>query len=748
MIRGIVQGVGFRPYVYQLARKHQLTGNVRNVGAQVTIEVQGEEEEIKHFCLEIQIEKPAAATMIEMKVKWLSAKREEKEFVILSSKDTRSPVNYISPDLGICQKCRREVRDGSNRRYQFPFINCTDCGPRFSIIKRLPYDRRETTMDSFTMCATCKAEYETPTNRRFHAEPSCCHQCGPKLWICDREGMHMPFSMSFIREQLMKGSIIALKGIGGFHLLCNAYEEKTVALLRKRKNRDQKPLALMAKNLEVIKKYCNVSSYEVGILESTVKPIVVLNKKRNMFEYLSDTNTLGMMLPYTALHVMLFEESLELLVATSGNLANEPICYENEEALYKLGNIADYFVMHDREILRPIDDSIIRVKAEQAYVMRRARGLVPKIMDFSFIHKGDDTRSILSVGAEQKDTFCITKGSYAIMSQHIGNLNSYETMFSFRKLIEQFQTLYDCKPEKIVGDNHPDYVSSHMVREGVLEKKSVQHHHAHIAACMAENKITQKVIGIALDGTGYGDDKAIWGGEFFLCDLKSYQRIAHFEYIPMPGGEQCIQEPWRMANAYLHHYGLFEPQNKKEEFLLVQLQSGINCPMTSSVGRLFDAVSALLGVCKVSKYEAQPANLLEMYCEQGEEEDEEYPYTIREGRPIIISCELLFRGILDDLQKHVSIPRMAMKFHRMLVRIIVDVCAKARKQTGIEEVAFGGGVFQNLCLARLAEQELIKAGFHVFRNNEIPVNDGGISFGQAAIGYEEERNVSISSGKD
>lgn len=770
-----MQGVGFRPYVYMLAKRYHLTGYVKNEGAQVTIEIQGNQETIEHFYISLQREKPPAASIKESIRNWIPLKKDEVDFVIIPSRRAKSIFNYISPDLGICNKCLEELKNPENRRYQFHFINCTDCGPRFSIIKKLPYDRIQTTMASFGMCEACQKEYIEPKDRRFHAEPICCHECGPEIWISDSKGNQHPFSMPFIREKLIEGKIIALKGIGGFHLLCNAYDEKAVALLRKRKHRDQKPLALMAENLMVIKRYCKVSCYESYLLESSVKPILILTKKENQLSYLSESHTLGMMLPYTPLHVMLFGGTLDLLVATSGNLANEPICYDNEEGLQKLGNMADYFVMHNRDILRPIDDSIIRVDEEQMYVIRRARGLVPNVMDFSFIQKAQNTRSILAVGAEQKDTFCLTKGHLAIMSQHIGDLNNYESMQSFYRVKEQFKTLFEIRPEMIVGDKHPDYLSSYIVRKQSFNKqRSVQHHYAHIATCMTENQISHKVIGIAFDGTGYGDDGNIWGGEFFVCDLTGYERMAHFQYIPMPGGEQCIKEPWRMAKAYLYQYGLFKPASKEEELLYLQLTKDVNCPLTSSVGRLFDAVSALLGLCSICAYEAQAAILLEACCERNDQnrntaeqdsikkqedhkyqdksqkkiEKHTYPYTLIGEKPVVISCEPMIRGILEDVHKQMSCASISVKFHRTLVRIMVEICTSVRRQTGIKEVALGGGVFQNMVLARLAQDELQRAGFHVYRNHEIPTNDGGISLGQAAIIYQEEQNVSFSSGEN
>lgn len=755
IVTGIVQSVGFRPFIYRLAKGYHLTGYVKNEGAQVVIEIQGTSEAIGAFDISMQQEKPPAASIKEIIRNRLPIDQEESDFRIIPSLNAESLFNYISPDLGICHKCQEELKDLLNKRYQFPFINCTECGPRFSIIERLPYDRRQTTMADFKMCGPCQKEYQKPEDRRFHAEPTCCHECGPELWVSDDKGSRQPFSLPFIREKLKEGKIIALKGIGGFHLLCNAYDQKAVALLRKRKHRNQKPLALMAENIGVIKRYCKVNTFEGELLESSIKPILILTKKEGQFDelsYLSATHTLGIMLPYTPLHMMLFDGDLDLIVATSGNLSNEPICYDNEEALKKLSKVADYFVLHNRNILRPIDDSIIRVHEEQMYVIRRARGLVPKVVDLSFISKAPNTRGILAVGAEQKDTFCVTKGALAMMSQHIGDLNNYESMQSFYNLEEQFTRLFQISPELVVGDAHPDYLSSHMVRKQRMDKRSVQHHYAHIAACMAENQVNHKLIGIAFDGTGYGEDGHIWGGEFFVCDLKGYERVAHFEYIPMPGGEQSIKEPWRMAKAYLYQYHLFKPINKEEELLYLQLKRGINCPLTSSVGRLFDAVSALLGLCEVCSFEAQAAIILEDCCDEMKDrqdvENEPYAYHLIGEKPIVISCELIIKGIVEDIQQRISKERIAIKFHQTLANIIVEICSRIREQEGIKEVALAGGVFQNIFLAEIAQKEVEKVGLYVYRNHEIPTNDGGISLGQAAIIYQEEQNVSFSSGEN
>ena len=757
MVIGIVQSVGFRPYIYQLATAYELTGYVKNEGSKVTIEVQGSEKNIQSFLDALVVQKPVAAVIKAIEKVWMPTKTDETDFVIRPSQGEESTFNYISPDLGMCKQCTQELSDKKDRRYHYPFINCTHCGPRFSIIKSLPYDRIETTMQRFGMCEICKKEYSQPNNRRFHAEPICCANCGPDLWIMDTQGKRMTFSIYFIRQQLLKGKIIALKGIGGFHLLCDAHNEEAVALLRKRKHRTKKPLALMAKNIEIVKAYCKVDAYEAELLESAIKPILILAKKEPCLEYISETPTLGIMLPYTPLHLMLFDEGIDWLVATSGNSASQPMCYKNEEVQNQLGTLADYFVMHNREILRPIDDSIIVVKEGQMYVIRRARGLVPQVIDLSFIQGPvpHTPPNILAVGAEQKHTFCMTKGHLAIMSQHIGDLNTYENLQSFKRLEKDFEGLFYVQPKKLVGDLHPDYLSSHFVKESFKQKKWIQHHYAHIAACLAENQISHKVIGVAFDGTGYGEDGHIWGGEFFICDLKAYRRVAHFDYVPMPGGEQCIKEPWRMAKAYLYHYDLFTPQSIKEEQLYLQLTKKINCPLTSSVGRLFDAVAGLLELCTVSEYEAQAAILLEAACiswhekiDEGHKDAHPYDYEWIKAEPMRISCNLMLKQILEDLQHHITPSEIAFKFHYTLIQIIVDVCRRIRKDTGIMDVALGGGVFQNMFLAVGARQALEAEEFCVFQNHEIPMNDGGVSLGQAAIMYQEEKDVPFSSRED
>lgn len=771
-IIGIVQGVGFRPYIYKLAKESHLTGSVKNQGGEVIIEVQGAIEDIRYFFSQINLQKPPAARIKKMKRKLISTKEEEKDFVIAPSNKIESKSREISPDLGLCDACAMELKDPYNRRYQFPFINCTNCGPRFSIIKDLPYDRSATTMENFEMCDFCYEEYSTTENRRFHAQPVCCSVCGPSIWLLNNKGEKLPFQVDLIRKSLLEGKIIGIKGIGGFHIICNAYHKQTVELLRQRKHRLQKPLALMARNLEVVKKYCKVSLEEEKLLTSSIKPIVILEKKRiskqileyqekTLLEHISNLHTLGIMLPYTPLHMLLFEEGLELLVVTSGNTPKQPLCYENDEAFMKLRGMVDYLVMHNRDILRPIDDSIMRVENEKEYVIRRARGLVPQSIDLSFIKDEvtekavQEVKNILALGAEQKNTFCMTKGSKAILSQHLGDLNNYEAMQNFYNLEKQFKHLFRIKPEKVVGDLHPDYLSSYIQAEYPVSpenKFKIQHHYAHIAACMAENQISHKLIGIAFDGTGYGDDGHIWGGEFLICDLRGYERVAHFEYVPMPGGEKSIKEPWRMKNAYLYQYGLFKPETKEEKLLYMQLDKKINCPLTSSVGRLFDSISALLGLCEVCEYEAQAAILLEECCKEKqldvEQSEEEYAYELIGKNPMQISCALLIKGLLEDVHKQMPKSDIAIKFHKTIAKIIVDLCIKIRVDTGLQGVALGGGVFQNMYLVKLTQKRLEENKFCVYRNYDIPTNDGGISLGQAAIIYQEEKDVSISSRKD
>ena len=734
-IEGIVQSVGFRPFVHQMAVRNHLTGYVLNNGESVVCEIQGTEEAVAQFMQRLVDSAPVASRIEHIEKQSIPVLPDETVFQIASSTAAGQNLRYLSPDLKICDQCKAELYDERNRRHHFPLINCTQCGPRFSIIKSLPYDRASTTMSEFTMCDACQSEYQTVSNRRFHAEPTCCHACAPRLWICDAQGRELPYDSALIRRLMCKGKVIAYKGIGGFQLICNGTDETAIEMLRHRKKRDSRPFAMMARDIEVAKRQCIISDEEEKALQSCENPIVILRKKSNGFTAVSETTTLGVMLPSSALHCLLFDEEIDLVVATSGNVSGEPIIHQNADAFEKLHEIADYFVFHDRDILSPIDDSIVSLRDGKMNVIRRARGYVPRAIDLAFL--GTCPLDILAYGAELKNTFCITSGTKAILSQHIGDLKTYEVSDCYEGMLNRFHALFHVETKVCAFDMHPEYRSTQRAQDdGAQKKYAIQHHHAHIMSCMAENQRRDKVIGVAFDGAGYGDDGAIWGGEFFVCDFSDYERFAHLAYVKMPGGDLCARQPLRMAQSYLYEYGLFEPKTSAEVALLTQLQKGINCPQTSSAGRLFDAVSALIGVCECAEYEAQAAMRLEdIACE---DERGHYGYAINEEQGNIVSFAPMFEGIIADMKSGEPVARISMKFHRTIANVILSVCLIARKKTGINVVAFSGGVFQNRLLLSLAEKRLVHRGFEVLVHEKVPSNDGGISLGQVAIAYVRE----------
>jgi hydrogenase maturation protein HypF len=666
----------------------------------------------------------------------------------------------ISPDVSICDDCLRELFDPNDRRYRYPFINCTNCGPRFTIIQDIPYDRPYTTMAGFKLCPDCEREYKDPTNRRFHAQPVACPICGPKVWLETKDESNA-LSLSKggkkdgdeaiveVQRLLAEGQIVAIKGLGGFHLACDATNAKAVTELRNRKLRVDKPFALMMPDIETIEQHCFVSEAEKALLTSSARPIVLLKKKpvSTIAEEVSPKQDwLGVMLPYTPLHYLLFNNSLfTALVMTSGNLSEEPIATGNDEARERLANLADAFLMHDRDIHIRCDDSVVRtfersnvetLKHSNIYPIRRSRGYSPFPVKLPF-----DVPQLLATGSELKNTFCITNGNYAFLSHHIGDMENYETLKSFEQGVEHFEKLFRVKPIAIAHDLHPNYLAARYAQERAQRENlptfNIQHHHAHVAACMAEHGLSEPVIGVPFDGTGYGDDGAIWGGEFLVADAKSYQRAAQLEYFPLPSGDAAIKKPARTALALLWSLGLEwdDALESVREFcaedqvtLRVQLEKKINTPMTSSMGRLFDAVSALAGVRQKVNYEGQAAIEFEAMADSAEAG--QYVFGVESGRVRVGSA---VEALIKDVMAGIPTSKISARFHNGLAEVVREMVQKISRETSLRSVVLSGGVWQNITLLRKTISLLSKNGFEIYIHREVPTNDGGLSLGQAYI---------------
>ena len=745
----MVQGVGFRPFVYRLAQQHNLKGWVRNTSGSVEIEVEGDEETLNKFLADLEAKAPPMAHIEKVEATFHPVKGYT-DFEICQSLSQKGKYQLVSPDIATCEDCRREIFCPTDRRFRYPFTNCTNCGPRFTIIEDIPYDRPKTTMHKFEMCPECQQEYDDPLDRRFHAQPNACPECGPSLELVDGNGNSIECNdvIKTSGELLKAGKILALRGLGGFHLACDATNEEAINLLRSRKRRPSKPLAVMVATLEDIEEQCLASPEERKLLQSPQCPIVLLRWKHNSSSIspaiAPNIKYLGVMLPYTPLHHILLREVGLPLVMTSGNLSEEPIAKDNEEALRRLGGIADYFLLHNRDIFARYDDSVYIVE-DKPQVIRRARGYAPYPIFLPF-----KSKQILACGAELKNTFCLTKDEHAFLSQHIGDMENEETLEHFENTIELYKKLFRIEPEIMAYDMHPEYLSTKYALQAGSERGlsliSVQHHHAHIVSCLVENEVEGPVIGVAFDGTGYGTDDTIWGGEFLLADWLSFQRVGHLEYVPLSGGEAAIKKPYRMALSYLYTLlgegfsleGLpFSKLNPTElEIIRQQLRRGINCPLTSSAGRLFDAVSALVGVRKEIDYEAQAAIELEMLApnEVGEFDAKSYPFCIVEQQGMkVVKLGELISTIVQDVKNEVPVPIISLKFHNTMAQIILRMCKLIAEETGIAQVALSGGVFQNRLLLKLAITALQREGFSVLTHHLVPCNDGGISLGQAVI---------------
>lgn len=754
-VSGIIQGVGFRPFVYRLAQKNNLNGWVRNTSQNVAIEVEGQEEDLNQFLASLSQEAPPMARIQDITTKELPAKGVT-SFKICDSLPEPGKYQPVSADIATCLECLQEIFTPGNRRYLYPFTNCTNCGPRFTIIKDIPYDRPLTTMHRFIMCPDCQTEYDDPLDRRFHAQPNACPQCGPSLQLTDSAGAPIPCQdvIHKAAELLGKGNILAIKGLGGFQLAGDATNQNVVARLRKRKRRLGKPFALMMASLKEIEKHCLVSPEEAKLLLSPQAPIVLLKWRQatsNVTPLVAERNKyLGVMLPYTPLHHILLRYVAQPLIMTSGNLSEEPICQDNDEALRRLHGIADYFLLHNRDIYARYDDSVYLVERDTGRALRRARSYAPLPIILPF-----QSSQVLACGAEMKNTFCLTKDSYAFLSQHIGDMDNEETLEHFVDTTDLYKQLFRIQPEIIAHDLHPEYLSTKYAAqfgsEQGLKTIPVQHHHAHIVSCLVENGVQEPVIGVAFDGTGYGTDGNLWGGEFLICDYRDFKRVAHLEYIPMPGGESAIRKPYRMALGYL--YTLLGMETTLVSLPLInrvppeeistirkQLERKINTPLTSSAGRLFDAVSALAGVRGQIDYEAQAAIELEMLAPDDTTQCDAYPFAVTWEKGVgMIKLGELISAVVKDISHGISAPVISGRFHQTMARIIVATSQLISRQTGITTVALSGGVFQNRLLFNLAVSGLEKEGFNVLSHRLIPCNDGGIALGQAVIAHYQTR---------
>ena len=748
-VTGIVQGVGFRPFIYRLAIDYDLSGFVLNDSEGVLIEVQGAKAVLQSFCKQIKSSAPPASKVNEVRFKEIAFVAGEEAFVIKQSSKAVECEAMISPDLAICDDCKKEIADRNNRRYNYAFTNCTNCGPRFSIVQDIPYDRKYTTMKDFLMCDSCQSEYDNPLDRRFHAQPNACSDCGPVYRLFGEAEIIADDVISKARKEIKKGAIIAVKGIGGYHLACDAFNEEAVAKLRKRKLREDKPFAVMAKNLATVKKLCFVNDKEEHLLQSAMAPIVLLQKAKtyNLALAVAPENLyLGVMLAYAPIHYLLLQDD-DVFVMTSANLSDEPIVYKDEEVDKQLKEIADYKLIHNRLINIRVDDSVARVFRDRPQILRRSRGFAPAPLDITSL--GEKDVSILACGAELKSTFCLTKHNRAFISQHIGDLENMAVYNSYKESLALFERLFDIKPNVVACDMHPDYFSTKYAKSLNLPLIKVQHHHAHIASVLAEHHLNQDVIGVALDGTGYGEDGCIWGGEFMLANLNDYKRVGHFAYTPLPSGAKAVKEPWRLSlwQVYLAHGEDFKnlyPELLKDnwQLLLKATENRLNAPLSSSAGRVFDTVAGMLGICHIINYEGQAAIELEKIASFSDEKGELLPYEIRtEAGQYILDFKSLYKS-LARLKLKYSISYIAKSFHLTVAKTIGEIVRRIGVDTGLKKVAFSGGVCQNIMLLDLLHREL-ETDFEVYINEKVPPNDGGIALGQASIALARMKKYKI-----
>ena len=759
--RGAVQGVGFRPFVWRLAHELRLVGWVKNTAQGVLIEVEGGRENLEDFLARLQTEKPAQSIIQHLEHTFLEPSGFH-TFDILESDEALEKTTLVLPDLAVCPQCCAEIFDQNNRRFLYPFTNCTQCGPRFSIIEALPYDRANTTMKSFVMCADCRREYEDPGDRRFHAQPNACPCCGPRLELWDADGRCLherEQAMTQAVAALRQGMIVAVKGIGGFHLCVDAANEESVRRLRQRKHRPRKPLALMFPSLEAIRWYCELTALEEETLASRAAPIVLLKRghlKRGhvpknqvrvpgmLADSVAPENPyLGAMLPFSPLHHILIREAATPLVATSGNISEEPICTDGQEALARLKGVADFFLVHNRPIVRPIDDSIARVVAGRVMVLRRARGFAPLPVEVPL-----PSGNVLALGGHLKNTVSLKIGSNVFISQHLGDMETPRSRQAFEQAIASLQELYQPKIDLAACDRHPDYASTAKARRMSWPVEAVQHHHAHIVSCMAENGLTDEVIGLAWDGTGFGPDNSVWGGEFLAADFRHFRRAGHFRAFRLLGGDKAAGEPRRAALSLLYELDL-EPQKAFKDLAVLRAfderqlrilsrmrEKGINSPLTSSVGRLFDAFASLLDVAQTVSFEGQAAMALEYLCDEKGAPDYYKMDIADENGVLVVDWRPMLRAAIADIRGGLARGVLAQKFHNSLVEAALEVVLK----TGLKDVVLSGGCFQNKYLCERMIARLRQAGLRPAWHRQVPPNDGGISLGQAVVAAGRPRS--------
>jgi hydrogenase maturation protein HypF len=744
-VQGRIQGVGFRPFIYRLASSHKLYGWVNNQTSHVKIHIEGTTKNVESFVNDIKLKAPVISKIDSIKT-YASEIKEYNNFSIIPSIDSSCTVTEISPDLAVCSDCLEDLKR-TDRRKSYAFTNCTNCGPRFSIINDLPYDRPNTTMEDFKMCPLCLEEYGSPINRRFHAQPNSCSYCGPSYTLNTDKTNDIKSILEKCTEIIQSGGIIAIKGVGGFHFACNPFDNKAVEKLRIIKDRDKKPFAVMFSSVENIRNHAEVSEIEEKSLKSIQAPIVILKHKSDStisYEVTNKLNTIGCFLPYTPFHHLLMESLiLPAVVLTSANTSGEPLESENKSAIQRFSNNCDGILTYNRDIQNRTDDSVVKIINGKERVLRRSRGYAPESIGLNI-----DTDGILATGSELKTCFCIGKSNKGILSQHIGDLKNTETYEFYEETLERFNSLFRFTPFLIAHDLHPDYLSTRCFENNTTNKIAIQHHHAHITSCMAENNIIDDVIGFSFDGTGLGDDGHIWGGEVFICNNLEYRRHFHFKYLALPGGDKAVNQPWRMAVSAL--YSAMGKEFLKMdlpflnqipvsdiETLLDIIDKKINSPLTSSTGRIFDAVSAMLELCLFSSFDAEAPMRLEAVLDTKHNTDGSYPFKLEKD----IDLDMTFKSIIEDILKNKSTGLISAKFHNTIVEIICMCAEKLREETGINKTALSGGVFMNAYLLERSEKKLSLLGFEVISHNKVPSNDGGIALGQLAIAaHRRERD--------
>ena len=730
-IRGIVQGVGFRPFIHKLVGSYGLCGYIKNTSSGVELELEGEREALERFAHDVPQKAPKLAVIESVEPAYSRELIGFTGFEIRESQREKTRNTLISPDICICDDCLRELFTPADRRYRYPFINCTNCGPRFTIIKDVPYDRAKTSMGAFPMCPDCDREYHDINDRRYHAQPDCCPVCGPRVFFLDGGGRALPGdAVEAARRAVKRGEIIAVKGLGGMHLACRADDAAVTMELRRRKQRDEKPFAVMCRDVAAVRAICEVDEDEERVLTGFRRPIVLLKKRGGVdLRHVSENGFVGVMLPYTPLHYLLFGDDIDMLIMTSANLSDTPIMYKNSEALEKLRGIADGFLLHDRDIQTRCDDSLCWVLNGREYFARRSRGYVP------FPVKLEDSRSrILACGAEQKASFCLSKEDYIFPSQHIGDLKNYETLENYEAQIAHFERLFDIEPRAVACDMHPDYMSTEYAERraalGGIPLIPVQHHHAHMAACMADNRLRGEVIGLVWDGTGFGTDGTSWGAECLTGGYAAFERRGSIRPITLIGGDRAVKESFRAAYALLHDAGCDVSAVENAGALGAQLEAGLNCPLSSGMGRLFDGVAAIVGIKERCSYEGQGAVLLEAAAEDGI--DAHYAVTL-EGEPLRFDWRDMIREISREHAAGVPTGVIAAKFMNTLVEVGTAQCFFAREKTALTRVVLSGGSFQNMYIMRRLPARLRGEGFDVYCHSRVSANDEGLSLGQLMV---------------